>query len=166
VTFEVEGGVYAPGPVIPGFTAVRRTSSGSDIVIVRFIRPTAIHTGPDATVDATTAAAAVEALQGNAALVDLGSSESRMSGLTGLAIELEAAAADSPKVMLRGTISFVLEPGLRAWIAFFDTPRVGRAAPGVGDHRPVGSAAWLSKERSSPPGSPCPIRRLRATPAS
>jgi hypothetical protein len=122
VTFEVEDGVYAPGPVIPGFTAVRRTSSGSDIVIVRFIRPSAIHTAPDATVDATTAAAAVAALQGNSALVDLGSSESRMSGLTGLAIELEAAAADSPKVMLRGTISFVLEPGLRAWIAFFDTP--------------------------------------------
>ena len=124
VTLELDANTWRLGPKIEGFFAVVRSAGGESAVIVRFVRPTAVFNGPDTTVAATTAAASVAALKGNSALVDKGTSESRLGGLSGgLVIEIESAnAATTPKFLLRGPVSFTVETGTRLWLAFFDLP--------------------------------------------
>ena len=124
VTLDLDANVWRLGPKIEGFFALVRSADGQGAIIIRFVRPTTIFNGPDTTVEATTSAAAVAALQGNSALVDKGSNEARLGGLSGgIVIEIESSdPAAVPKFMERGPISFTVEPGTRVWLAFFDLP--------------------------------------------
>jgi hypothetical protein len=139
VSFDLENDVWRVGPKIEGFFALVRSANGDGAIIVRFVRPTAINSGPDTTVDATTAAAAISTLEGNTTLAVKGTSDSLMSGLSGKVIELEGAgtAAGTPSFMVLNGIKFVVEPGGRVWIAFFDLPDGLLAIQVLGS-----SAAW------------------------
>jgi hypothetical protein len=120
VTFEVEEGWLA---VAAGarFWHLQRQLDPPDAVSVVFARPDGIYRDPGQLMAPSTAQAAADTLGANAALDVLSSDSSRMSGLTGLLLELETAGA-ATDVLHVPPGALALPPGERMWLALFDTP--------------------------------------------
>lgn len=120
VTFEVDEGWLA---VAAGarFWHLERESDPPDAVAVMFARPDGIYLDQGQLMAPTTAQAAADTLGANATLDVLGTDSSRMSGLTGLLLELETAGAEA-QVLHVPPGALTLPPGERMWLALFDTP--------------------------------------------
>lgn len=92
-----------------------------EAVALMFARPDGIYRGPGQLVAPGTAQAAADAIAANPSVEVLGSSESLMSGLSGLVLELESAGAEA-QVLHVPPGALTLSPGSRMWVALFDTP--------------------------------------------
>jgi hypothetical protein len=122
VTFEVDGSWHAVNAA-PRFWRIQQRLDVPDPVtaMVMFARPDGIYAMPGQLMAPTTAQAAVDAFGANAALEVVSSDSSRMSGLTGLLLELETAGAEAQVVHVPiGELT--VSPVDRMWLALFDTP--------------------------------------------
>lgn len=120
VTFEVEEGWLA---VEAGarFWRLEREPDAPEAVTVMFARPDGIYRDRGQLMAPSTAQAAADTLGANGALDVVSSDSSRMSGLTGLLLELETAAAEA-QVLHVPPGALTVPPGERMWLALFDTP--------------------------------------------
>ena len=120
VTFEVEKGWRA---VEAGarFWSIQRKAGNPKAVMVMFARPDGVYGDLGELLGPGTAQAAADALGANTAIGVVSSDSSLMSGLTGLLLELEPAAAET-EVLHVPPGALTLPPGERMWLALFDTP--------------------------------------------
>ena len=120
VTFEVSEDWLA---VEAGarFWNLQRNAGTPEVVSVMFARPDGIYGDQGQLMGPTTAQAAADTLEANAAIGVLGSDSSLMSGLTGLLLELEATGAEAD-VLHVPPGALTLPRGERMWLALFDTP--------------------------------------------
>ena len=120
VTFEVGEGWYA---IDAGarFWHLELGTEAPDHVAVIFARPDGLYRGAGQLMAPTTAQAAADTLGANSSLEVLGSDSSRMSGLTGLLLELETGGA-AAQVLHVPPGALTVAPGERMWLALFDTP--------------------------------------------
>jgi hypothetical protein len=120
VTFEVDEGWLA---VEAGarFWHLERELDAPQTVAVLFARPDGIYRGQGQLMGPSTAQAAADTLEANAALEIVSSDSSRMSGLTGVLLELEPAGAEA-QVLHVPPGALTVAPGERMWLALFDTP--------------------------------------------
>jgi len=120
VTFEVDEGWLAV-EAGPRFWKLQRESDAPDAVALMFARPDGMYRDHGQLMGPSTAQAAADTLGANAAIEIVSSDGSRMSGLIGLLLELETAAAEA-QVLHVPPGALTLPPGDRMWLALFDTP--------------------------------------------
>ena len=124
ITFEVEDAVWVTGEPSEGLVAVvRAVAPGSQgTITLRFARPIALHAGPDAVHEPTTAADAVATLRDNPSLIHLGSSPGLTGGVPASVIEIEGVGAETWPVLQTAGSTLELVDGRRMWISFSDWP--------------------------------------------
>ena len=122
VTFEVGDGWHAVNAAAR-FWRIQRVldSPSAAMTMVMFARPDGIYIASEQLMAPTTAQAAADLISGNDAVEVLDSSESLMSGLTGLVLELQGRAAGT-RVLHVPIGELTVSPGERMWLALFDTP--------------------------------------------
>jgi hypothetical protein len=109
--------------VLDGFFDVQQDPGSPDVIAVQFGRPDEVYAAPSRPTAVTTAQAAAGLLADNARLTVVGSSSSRIGGLTGYLVEVEnpAGAIGDAQVMHVPPGALSISPGRRLWVAFFDT---------------------------------------------
>lgn len=103
-----------------GFFDVQQRVGTPDVIAVQFANVLEVYGEAGAVAPADHADAA-EILGGNPGLTVLGSSESRIGGLTGSLLEIENGGEDHTSVIQVPPGALGIDPGRRLWIAFFDT---------------------------------------------
>lgn len=102
-----------------GFFDVQQDVDSPHVIAVQFANVEGVH-GAEGAAPIEDPAAAVEALKGNPALTIVGSSESRIGGLTGQLVEVENAGSEHAAVIDVPPGPLGIDPGRRLWIAFFE----------------------------------------------
>lgn len=120
LTFEVGKG-WRAAEAGARFWSLQRKAGTPEAVAVMFARPDGIYSDQGQLIGPGTAQAAADTLRANAAVEVVTSDSSRMSGLTGLLLELEAAGSEA-QVLHVPPGALTLPPGERMWLALFDTP--------------------------------------------
>lgn len=147
ITFEVAAGEWQAAQQLEGFFDIQRDAGTPDVIAVQFARPSGAYGAGGAVVTVASAAEAAAAIEANPGLVVLGTSDSRMSGRTGIVLEVENPASSGAHVeVLRvppGPLG--IDAGRRLWIALFDTPE-GLLAILVGGSVATWDAALLAAE--------------------
>jgi hypothetical protein len=106
--------------VFDGFFDVQQDVDSPHVIAVQFANVEGVH-GAEGAVSIDDPAAAVEALRANPALTVVGSSESRIGGLTGELVEVENAGSEHASVIDVPPGPLGIDPSRRLWIAFFET---------------------------------------------
>jgi hypothetical protein len=147
VTLAVEAGTWRAVNLLGDFFDIQDEPDSPDVVAVQFARPSGVYGAGTIPTSPANAAAAVELLRANDALVVIEASESRMSGLVGAQVTIEnpATATGTASVMQVSAGTLGIDPGRRLWIAFFDTPD-GLLAVMVGGSTAGWDAALLLAE--------------------
>ncbi len=124
ITFEVGAGEWQTGQLLEGFFDIQQDAGTPDVIALQFARPDGAYGTNGTAVPVDSVDAAVAAIEANPGLEVLGMNESRMSGLTGVVVEVENPAASGVHVeVLRvppGPLG--IDAGRRLWLALFDTP--------------------------------------------
>jgi hypothetical protein len=120
LTFELEEGWFA-GTLASGFFDVQQDRDTPDVIAVQFGRVENVVGADGATVAATSAGVAAEAIAENPGLEVLGESESRMSGMTGANLEVENTSESHAGILDVSVGRLGIDPGRRLWISLFDT---------------------------------------------
>jgi hypothetical protein len=121
ITIALEEGWFA-GTLSSGFFDVQQDRDTPDVIAVQFGRVESVVGADGATVDATSAVIAAQAIAENPGLEVLGESESRMSGLTGANLEVENSGEAHSGILDVPVGRLGIDPGRRLWISLFDTP--------------------------------------------
>ena len=124
ITFAVEGGIWRAVSLLTDFFDIQHEPGTPDVIAVQFARPDGVHGAGTAAEKPASAAAAVEVLRSNAALVIVESSQSRMDGHVGSQVTVEnpSTGTATASIIEVGAGTLGIDPGRRLWIAFFDTP--------------------------------------------
>lgn len=120
ITFALEEGWFA-GTLANGFFDVQQDRDTPDVIAVQFGRVASVVGADGATVDATSAADAAQAIAENPGLEVLGESASRMSGLTGANLEVENSSESHTGILDVSVGRLGIDPGRRLWLSLFDT---------------------------------------------
>ncbi len=124
ITFEVDRAEWQTGQLLEGFFDIQRGAGTPDVVAIQFSRPDGAYGAGGSVAPVASVAQAVAAIEANPGLQVLGTNESRMSGLTGVVVEVENPTSSGAHVeILRlppGPLG--IDPGRRLWMASFDTP--------------------------------------------
>lgn len=103
-----------------GFFDVQQRVGSPDVIAVQFANVLEVH-GEDGARTPTGHADAAAILQANPDLTVLGTSESRIGGLTGSLVEVENAGEAHASVLEVPPGALGIDPGRRLWVALFDT---------------------------------------------
>lgn len=124
ITFEVVGETWRAVQTFAGFFDIQQDVGSPDVIAVQFARPEGIYGAAGQAVAAPSAADAGGAVQANPGLEVLAASDSLMSGLTGIVVEVEnpTSATEHVRILDVPPGPLGIDPGRRLWIAFFDTP--------------------------------------------
>ncbi len=106
--------------LLDGFFDVQQDVGSPHVIAVQFANVEGVH-GAEGAEPVDDPGAAVEALRANPALTVLGSSESRIGGLTGELVEVENGGSEHSSVIDVPPGPLGIDPGRRLWIAFFET---------------------------------------------
>jgi hypothetical protein len=120
ITFELGDG-WTVGSITPGFFDVQQQPGTPDVIAVQFALVGNVIGLDGATVDATSAGAAVAAIKENPALVLISESESRIGGQTGTVVEVENRGPAHAPIVDVPAGRLGIDAGRRLWIALFDT---------------------------------------------
>lgn len=121
VTFELGEG-WTVGSITPGFFDVQQQPGTPDVIAVQFALVSNVVGLDGATVEATSADAAVAAIKDNPGLVLLGESESRMGGQSGTVLEVENRGPAHAPILDVPAGRLGIDADRRLWIALFDAP--------------------------------------------
>lgn len=121
LTFELGDG-WSVGSITPGFFDVQQQSGTPDVIAVQFALVSNIVGADGATVEATSADAAVAAIKENPGIVLLGESESRLGGQTGTVVEVENRGPAHAPILDVPAGRLGIDADRRLWIALFDAP--------------------------------------------
>ena len=121
VTFELGEG-WSVGSITPGFFDVQQQPGTPDVIAVQFALVSNVVGLDGATVQVTSADAAVAAIKENPGLVLLGESESRIGGQTGTVLEVENRGPAHAPILDVPAGRLGIDADRRLWIALFDAP--------------------------------------------
>jgi hypothetical protein len=121
VTFELGEG-WSVGSITPGFFDVQQQSGTPDVIAVQFALISNVVGADGATVEATSADAAVVAIKENPGLVLTGESESRIGGQTGTVVEVQNRGPAHAPVLDVPAGRLGMDADRTLWIALFDAP--------------------------------------------
>jgi hypothetical protein len=121
VTFELEEGWFV-GSLADGFIDVQQQQGTPDVIAVQFALVERVVGAGSSTISASTAQAAAQTIQENPGLVVLGTSDSRLAGLTGFNLEVENDSAVHARILGVPAGQLGIDPQRRLWISLFDTP--------------------------------------------
>lgn len=103
-----------------GFFDVQKMAGTPDVIAVQFANVVGV-VGASDVVDAASPEEAVDILSGNQTLTVIGTSPSRVGGLTGSQVTIENQTDGHARVLEVRPGLLGIDPGRRLWIAFFDT---------------------------------------------
>jgi hypothetical protein len=121
VTFELGEG-WSVGSITPGFFDVQQQAGTPDVIAVQFALVSNVVGADGATIEATSADAAVAAIKENPGLVLIGESESRLGGQTGTVVEVENRGPAHAPILDVPAGRLGIDDDRRLWIALFDAP--------------------------------------------
>jgi hypothetical protein len=133
ITFELDEG-WSVGSVAEGFFDVQQQAGTPDVIAVQFALVVSVVGADGATIEATSADAAVAAIKENPGLVLIGESESRLGGQTGTVVEVENRGPAHAPILDVPAGRLGIDADRRLWIGLFDAPE-GVLAVMVGGSR-------------------------------
>jgi hypothetical protein len=120
ITFEVDGPWHAV-QLYTGFFDIQQDVDTPDVIAVQFAKPSALYGEDGLAVELTDPSLAAGILGANPGLTVLETSSSRIGGLDGFQVTVEAGTSNAQVMRVPPGPLSILE-GRRLWIALFNTP--------------------------------------------